>query len=71
MKKSFIWFVGLVSVLLVGTFFATLSDQTEKNDEIQTATVPLVDEQSNYTLEFSPTALNLKESLAAMESTLP
>lgn len=36
MKNSFIWFLGLVSVLLVGTFFAIPSDQTEKNDEIST-----------------------------------
>ena len=34
MKNSFIWFLGLVSVLLVGTFFAIPSYQTEKNDEI-------------------------------------
>ena len=36
MKNSFIWFIGLVSVLLVGTFFAIPSDQTEKNGEIST-----------------------------------
>ena len=36
MKNSFIWFLGLVSVLLVGTFFAVPSYQTEKNDEIST-----------------------------------
>ena len=34
MKNSFIWFLGLVSVLLVGTFFAVPSYQTEKSDEI-------------------------------------
>ena len=37
MKNSFIWFLGLVSVLLVGTFFAIPSDQTKKNDEISNA----------------------------------
>ena len=36
MKNSFIWFLGLVSVLLVGTFFAIPSEQTDKNDEIST-----------------------------------
>ena len=36
MKNSFTWFLGLVSVLLVGTFFAIPSDQTEKSDEIST-----------------------------------
>ena len=34
MKNSFLWFLGLVSVLLVGTFFAVPSYQTEKSDEI-------------------------------------
>ncbi len=56
MKNSFIWFLGLVSVLLVGTFFAIPSDQTEKNDEISTE---LNSEEINSETSMPDTAGNL------------
>ena len=36
MKNSFIWFLGLISVLLVGTFFAIPNNQSVKIDEMAT-----------------------------------
>ena len=57
MKNSFIWFLGLVSVLIVGTFFAIPSNQSVQIDE--SATELKGEEKNSQTSE-----LDIVESLS-------